>query len=172
MLSENVQNALNAQINAELTAYYTYLSMAAYFQAESLSGFAAWMYNHAEEEMTHAMRLYHFVNERMGRVKLEAVDGPKVEWDSPLEAFEDALKHEQHVTHLINKLVDLARSESDHATESFLRWFVDEQVEEEAIVDEKIQDLKRIGDFGAGIFMLDRELAAQSPPMMVAEEEA
>lgn len=171
MLSDKMQDALNAQINAELSAYYTYLSMAAYFEAENLSGFSAWMVHHAEEEMMHAMKIYRFVNERRGRVQLSAIGAPRLDWPSPLEAFEDALKHEQKVTGLINSLVNLARTEGDHATDSFLKWFVDEQVEEEAIVDEKIQDLKRIGDFGPGIFMLDRELAGQSPSAGEGEAE-
>ena len=171
MLSDKMQDALNAQINAELFAYYTYLSMAAYFEAENLRGFSAWMFQHATEEMGHAMKIYGFVNDRRGRVKLAAIGAPKVEWTSPLEAFEDALKHEQKVTSLIHNLVNLARAEADHATDSFFKWFVDEQVEEEAIVDEKIQDLKRIGDFGPGIFILDRELAAQKPSAGVGTEE-
>lgn len=163
MLSEKMQDALNAQVNMELSAYYTYLSMSAYFQAENLSGFAAWMHHHAQEEMMHAMKIYNYINERRGRVKLQAINGPPIEWASTLAVFEDALKHEQKVTASINKLVDLAISESDHATRSFLNWFVDEQVEEEAIVDSVIQDLNRVGDFGPGIFMLDRELANQQP---------
>jgi len=161
MLNPKVQDALNAQINMEFSAYYTYLSMAAYFEAESLTGFAAWVHHHAQEEMMHAMKIYDYVNDRRGRVKLQALSGPKVEWASALEAFEDALKHEQKVTASINKIVDLAIQESDHATRSFLNWFVDEQVEEELIVDAVIQDLKRIGDFGPGIYMLDRELATK-----------
>lgn len=162
MLTPKMQDALNAQINAELSAYYTYLSMAAYFYAEHLPGFAAWMRKHASEEMTHAMKIYDFINERGGQVKLHTITGPKTDWANALEAFEDALKHEQHVTHLINNLVDLAIHESDHATNSFLKWFVDEQVEEEALVDSVLRDLKRIGDFGPGIFMLDRELSGQA----------
>lgn len=160
MLSEKVQAALNAQINAELGAYYTYLSMAAYFEDQNLSGFAAWMRNHSDEEMMHAMKIYDFIHERRGRVQLQAIAGPETEWETPLAAFEDAMKHEQHVTHLINKLVDLAIAESDHATNSFLQWYVDEQVEEEALVDAAIQDLRRIGDNGPGLFLLDREMSA------------
>ncbi len=159
MLSEKMQDALNAQINMELSAYYTYLSMAAHFQAETLTGFSAWMYHHAQEEMGHAMKIYDYINDRRGRVKLLALAAPPSDWKTILAAFEDALKHEQKVTASINKLVDLALQEGDHATHSFLKWFVDEQVEEEAVVDAAIQDLKRIGDFGPGIFMLDRELA-------------
>ncbi|HLU08876.1 MAG TPA: ferritin [Oceanobacillus sp.] len=162
MLSPRMQEALNAQINAEMQAFYTYLSMSAYFEAENLPGFAAWMKHHSDEELGHAMRIYRFVNERRGRVILTALSDPPTHWDSPLAAFESALKHEQHVTSLINKLVDLAVEERDHATQSFLQWFVDEQVEEELIVDNAIQDLKRIGDFAPGIVMLDREFHAQA----------
>lgn len=162
MLKAKVEEALNKQINAELGAYYTYLSMTAYFEAENLPGFASWMRHHSEEEQMHAMKLFDFINERRGRVHLMALNAPRTDWSSPLEAFEDALKHEQHVTKLINELMDLAIAESDHATRSFLLWFVDEQVEEEAVVEAVLQDLKRIGDFGPGIFMLDRELAGKS----------
>lgn len=161
MLKPAIQEALNNQINAEFQAFYTYLSMSAYFEAENLPGFAAWMHHHATEEQAHAMRIYNFVNERKGRIKLQALSQPRTEWSNAVEALEDALKHEEHVTDLINKLVDIAIKHSDHATNSFLQWFVDEQVEEENIVDNLLQDLKRIGDFGPGLFMLDRELAGQ-----------
>jgi ferritin len=162
MLADKVQAALNAQINMELGAFYTYLSMAAYFEAEGLSGFSAWMRHHAEEEMMHAMKLYDFVQQRRARVLLSAIAGPKTEWTSILAAFEDALHHEQKVTESINKLVDLARAERDHATDSFLKWFVDEQVEEEALVDAAIQKLRRIGDFAPGLYLLDREMGEQA----------
>lgn len=162
MLTEKMQKALNDQLNAELTAYYTYLSVSAYFQDQNLRGFAAWMRNHSDEEMVHAMKIYDFINERRGRVQLQPIPQPKIEWGSTLEAFEDALKHEQHVTHLINNLVELSTKEGDHATHSFLQWFVDEQVEEEAVVDDVIQDLKRVGDYGPGLFLLDRELGGGS----------
>lgn len=158
MLTEKIQQALNDQLNAELQAYYTYLSVSAYFEDQNLKGFAAWMRNHSDEELMHAMKIYDFINARRGRVQLQAIPQPRIEWESALEAFEDALKHEQHVTHLINKLVELATQENDYATHSFLQWFVDEQVEEEAIVDDVIQDLRRVGDYGPGLFLLDREL--------------
>lgn len=167
MLSEKMQAALNAQINMEFFASYQYLAMAAYFESENLMGFANWMHMQSQEENMHAMKFYHYVNDRRGRVTLQALDMPKTAWSSPLEAFEDALKHEQTVTAKINALVDLAIQESDHATNSFLKWFVDEQVEEEANVDAVIQDLKRIGSASQGLFMLDRELAQRGP-----EEEA
>ncbi len=163
MLNEKMQAALNAQINAEFFASYQYLAMAAYFESQNLMGFANWMRVQAQEEHTHAMKFYQYVNSRRGRVTLTALDAPTTEWKSPLAVFEAALKHEQKVTGLINKLVDLAIKESDHATNSFLRWFVDEQVEEEANADNVIQDLKRIGDSAEGLFIMDRELAGRMP---------
>jgi ferritin len=158
MLSKKMQGALNAQLNAEVFASYQYLAMAAFFEAQNLLGFANWMQVQSQEETTHAMKFYTFINDRRGRVLLRAVAEPAVEWDSPLAVFEAALEHEQRVTGMINQLMDLATKESDHATASFLKWFVDEQVEEEVIADRVIQDLKRVGDSGEGLFILDREL--------------
>jgi len=160
---EKVLAALNAQINMELGAFYTYLATCAYFEVGGLRGFAAWMRHHADEEMTHAMKIYDFIHHRLGRVTLDAVAAPQQSWESPQVAFEAALEHEQKVTASINALFDLAVAKGDHATESFLKWFVDEQVEEEAVVDEVLQKLRLIGDFGPGLYMLDRELAGHSP---------
>lgn len=163
MLNEAMQEALNKQINAELGAFYTYLSMSAWFEYRDLRGFAAWMRRHADEEMTHATRILDYINERNGRVLLLPLGQPQIEWESPLDVFQDALKHEQHVTHLINDLVSLSTSENDPASFSFLQWFVDEQVEEEALVDAAVQDLKLVGNDGTGLFLLDRELGAAQP---------
>ena len=169
MLSEKMQAALNDQINMELGAYYTYLSISAHFEAEALKGFAAWMFHHAEEEMGHAMRIYDFINHRRGRVTLKALAAPMASWDTPLAALEDAFAHERKVTKAINAIVTLAREEGDHATDSFLQWFVDEQVEEEEIVDNIIQKLKLIGDFGPGLYMLDNELGGSGAEEGAAE---
>jgi ferritin len=158
MLNKKVQDALNVQINAELYSAYLYLAMTAYFEAENLRGFANWMRVQASEEMIHAMKFYDFVNERNGRVILQPIAAPQSEWNAPLAVFEDAYKHEQEVTGMINRLVDLSVKESDHATQSFLQWFVDEQVEEEANAYNVIQDLKRVAESAHGLFMLDREL--------------
>lgn len=168
MLSPKMQEALNDQINAELHAFYTYLSMSAYFAAQGYPGFAAWMHHHSDEEMVHAMKIYDFILNRRSTVTLQPISAPRSEWSTPLEVLRDALKHEQHVTSLINGLVALAREERDYATDSFLQWYVDEQVEEEQIVDAIIQDLEHIGDFGPGLFMLDRQLAVPGE----AEDEA
>ncbi len=161
--NQKVLTALNAQITMELGAFYTYLATCAYFEAGGLRGFAAWMRHHAEEEMKHAMKIYDFIHHRLGRVTLDTIAAPQQSWASAQAAFEAALEHEQKVTASINALFDLAVAEGDHATESFLKWFVDEQVEEEEIVDEVLQKLRLIGDFGPGLYMLDRELAGQAP---------
>ena len=159
MIPETVQDALNDQINAEIDSAYLYLSMAAYFESLNLPGFANWMKVQAQEEMTHAMKFYDFINSRGGRVALKPIAGPPSEWASPLAAFEAAYEHECHVTTLINKRVDVAAGESDHASGILLQWFVTEQVEEEANTDAVVQQLKLVGDNGQALLMIDRELA-------------
>lgn len=162
MIDEKMQDALNRQLNAELYSAYLYLSMSAYFLSVNLGGFANWMRVQAQEELTHAMKFYDYVNERGGRVVLQAVDEPPSEWNSPLVVFEHVYQHEQKVTGMINKLVDLAVEARDHATNNFLQWFVSEQVEEEASAEEVVQRLKLVGDDPSGLFMIDRELAQRT----------
>ena len=159
MLSEKMQVALNEQINAELHSAYVYLSMVAYFEDANLPGFASWMRIQAQEEVDHAMRFFDFVNERRGRVMLAPVAAVPTDWASPLAVFEDAFAHEQMISGMINDLMDLALAEKDHAARSFLNWFVDEQVEEEANADGVVQRLKMVGDSGHALYMLDREMA-------------
>ncbi len=162
MISSSMQEAFNKQINAELYSSYLYLSMSAYFESINLPGFANWMRCQAQEELVHAMKFYNFVNERGGKVELAAIQGPPVKWESPLAAFQDAYAHEQKVTALINNLVDAATAEKDHASTSFLQWFVNEQVEEESSADKVVQQLRLAGERGGGLFMIDRELAART----------
>jgi ferritin len=161
MLSDKMEEQLNEQINAEIYSGYLYYAMEAYFEDEDLTGFASWMHIQAQEELLHAQKFFDFINERGGRVELDAIEKPKKDWNSPLEAFQDAYEHETKVTDRINKLYDLALKENDHATASFLNWFIDEQVEEEASADEIVNKLERIGDSGHGIFMLDNELGSR-----------
>ncbi len=170
MLSEKMEKALNEQVNAEFYSAYLYLSMAAYFESQGLDGFAKWMEAQTMEEMSHAKKIYDYINERGGRVILEAIEKPKVEWESPLEAFEDAYKHEKYVSSLINKLVDIAIDERDHATNNFLQWFVAEQVEEEASAEEIVQKLKLVGNKGNAIFMMNRELGQRTFTMPASNE--
>ncbi len=159
MLSEKMQEQLNEQINAEIYSGYLYYAMEAYFEDQDLTGFANWMHVQAQEELLHAHKFFNYINERGGRVKLDGIETPKNDWESPTEVFKEAYEHETKVTERINNLYDLALEEKDHATASFLKWFIDEQVEEEASADEIVNKLKRIGDSGHGIFMLDSELS-------------
>ena len=161
MLEKRMEDALNAQLNAEWYSAYLYLSMSAYFSSISLPGFAHWMDIQVQEETLHAMKFFHHIQERGGRVLLSAIEGPPNDWDSPQAVFEHVLKHEQKVTGLIHALVNLAEEMKDHATRSFLQWFVSEQVEEEASADGVLQRVKLAGDRGGGLFMLDQELRAR-----------
>ncbi len=161
MLKKTIEDALNEQINKEFYSSYLYLSMSAYFEDIDLPGFAHWMRLQAQEEVIHAMKMYHYVNERGGRVIMKAIDQPQMEWESPLAAFEHVYEHEQFVTSLINGLMDLVIEERDHATNQFLQWFVEEQVEEENSANSAVQKLKLVGD-GGGLFMLDKDLSARA----------
>jgi ferritin len=158
MLKEKMLNALNEQINAEQYSALLYLSMSAYFSDKGLPGFANWMYIQYQEELTHANKLFNYVVERSGKAQVKAIEQMPTEWDGIIDVFEKTLEHEQKVTNLINNLVDVAIEVKDHATQSFLQWFVDEQVEEEANVEEILDTLKLINGQGNGIFMLDREM--------------
>jgi ferritin len=171
MISKKMQDALNEQINAELYSAYLYLSMDAYFQSTNLVGFANWMRVQTQEEMAHATKMYDYVNERGGRVTLKQIAGPPTEWESPLAAFEAVYEHEQKVTGLINNLVDMAIAEKDHAANTFLQWFVNEQVEEESSADLMVQKLKLMKDAPGGLYMLDNELSQRvfTPPATEGE---
>ena len=166
MLSQKMEQALNQQLNAELYSAYLYLSMAAYYYSINLNGFANWMTVQNLEETMHAMKFYTYINDRGGRITLDQIAAPPTAWNSPLEVFEQTLKHEVKVTGLINNLVDLAITERDHAANAFLQWFITEQVEEEASANEIIQTMKLAGNDPHALFMLDRELATRvfTPP--------
>lgn len=166
MFPKKVEEALNDQINAELYSAYLYLAMATYLEHEELPGMAHWMSIQVQEELYHAKRLYDYVFNRDGRVALRSIEAPPGEWDSPLAAFEAAYAHEQQVSKRIHDLMALARAENDAATESRLDWFVAEQVEEEATIKAIVAQLRRTGDFGPGLLLIDRELAQRvfAPP--------
>jgi len=160
MIDKEMEEALNKQINEEFYSAYLYLSMSAYFERTGLKGFANWMYVQYQEEMGHAMKLYRYLLNRGGTVKLYAIKEPPSEWKSPLDAFQQTLEHERHITKCINDLVDLAERKKDRATFNLLQWYVNEQVEEEANDEEIISRLKMLGDKQPqGLLILDRELA-------------
>ncbi len=159
MIGQKMQDAFNKQINEEMYSSYLYLSMAAYFEAVNLPGFAHWMRTQVQEEMFHAMKFFNHIGERGGEVELMAIKEPRKKWDSPRQVFEDSLKHEQYITGCINKLMDLAVEVRDYAGQNLLKWFVDEQVEEEDTFTDVLEKLKRIGDNDALLLMQDLEMA-------------
>lgn len=166
MISKTLEKAINEQINKELFSEYLYISMQAWFAGENLDGFANWMDAQGKEERFHAMKFFNYLLDRGAKVKLMALEQPTIDFGNPLKAFKMALEHEQFISKSINNLMDLAIKEKDHATKSFLQWYVDEQVEEEAAADKIVSKLKMIGDNMQGIFMLDNELGQRvfTPP--------
>ncbi len=158
MISEPLLNAINDQIEHEFFSAYLYLSMAAYFEAQSLPGFANWMRIQSDEERKHAMKFFDFLVDRNARVVLHAISQPEAEWTSPLDVFEDAYRHEQKVTSLINTLYEIALREKDYATQVMLQWFINEQVEEEKNAS-YIADLLRMAEDKQGALInLDRHV--------------
>ncbi|MEM2934950.1 MAG: ferritin [Candidatus Thermoplasmatota archaeon] len=155
MIPDRVLKMLNAQINAEFYSAYLYFSMSNYYEAINLKGFAKWMRIQAKEEMGHAMKIYDYVIERGGKVNLMKIEKPPSEWNSPLHAFEEAYAHEVRITKMINNIYTAAMEEKDYATLSMLKWFIDEQIEEEASTNEIVQKIKMAGE---NLFLIDKEL--------------
>lgn len=158
MINEKVGKILNEQVNKEFYSAYLYLSMSAYFSDMGLLGFANWMRVQFQEEQAHAMLIYDFLINRGEKVILTSVGTPLNHWDNPLNVMEDVLKHEIYVTGLINNIVAVAEEAKDRATMSYMNWFVDEQVEEEANAKEIIDKLKLIGDDKSALYLLDKDL--------------
>ncbi|MDY0058717.1 MAG: ferritin [Myxococcota bacterium] len=161
-ITETMQQALNTQLNFEIHSAHVYLALAATLDAAGLQGAAGWMKIQAKEELEHGMKFYKYLYDRQGEVVIAALPDPKVDAEGLQGAFAAALAHEQEVTRRIHALVDLAAAEKDHATASFLKWFVDEQVEEEANVEEILGHLNLLGASKSAYFMLDRQLGKRA----------
>jgi len=167
MISEKLLKGLNDQTNYEFLSAHYYLALAAYCNDQDLDGFAHFFVIQAEEERFHAMKFYNFINDMDGRVTITGISDPENEFNSLIDVFQTALEHEESVTKRIYNLMDIAIEEREHATISLLKWFVDEQVEEEASMKNIIKKLKRLGEDTHGIYMLDQELAQRvfTPPV-------
>ncbi len=159
MLTPKMADALNEQINKEMYSAYLYMAMSAASESRGLKGFANWFMVQYEEEMSHAMKIYHYLLGQGADVMLKSIAEPPSDFKSPLDMFEKTLAHEQMVTKSINDLMDVAISEKDHATQIFLQWYVTEQIEEEANDHEIIDKLNLVGDSAQGLFMIDAELS-------------
>lgn len=162
MLSKRIEEAINAQVNAEMWSAYFYLSMSCHFAAEGLSGVANWYKVQFQEEQAHALKLMNYLVSRNCRVSLSSIADVPTTWKSLLDAFRATLAHEERVTGMINNLYALAEEEKDYATREMLNGFISEQVEEEENVRDLIDKVNLIGDNGSGIYSLDKELAGRT----------
>lgn len=158
MLSKVVQEALNEQIANELYSAHLYLAMSAYCQSDHLQGFAHWLRFQSQEETMHAMKFFDWIGDRAGRVKVQAIAQPPSDFKSPLEIMQKALDNERKVSAQIHRIYELAVKEKDYATQTWVQWFVTEQVEEEKQVEQIIEQLKLAGNQGGALIMLDRAL--------------
>ena len=161
MINEKLQNEFNVQINKELYSEYLYLAMKTYFMEQNLMGFVNWFDVQVQEEHAHAMGMFNYLNERGGKIELMPIDKPEFSGKTPLEIFEEVLKHEQYVTSRINTVYDVAEEVRDRAAMKFLDWYIDEQVEEEASVGGVLATLRLIGDDKNALLLLDKDLATR-----------
>jgi len=161
MISKNIQTALNDQLNKEFHSAYIYLGMSAYASKEGFNGCACWFNLQYQEEVTHAMKLFRYLEDQGAAIKLKDIKALNVKADSILEVFEMAYKHEQKMTGWLNELSDLAMKEKDHATYNLLQWYVNEQVEEESLFSEIIDKFKMVGNDGYGLYSIDKELGSR-----------
>lgn len=169
MLSEQLMTAINDQINYEFYSANAYIAMQAYCASNDLEGFANFFKVQSQEENFHAEKFFNYLNQMGGRVTISALPEPKNNFESILHVFKEGLAHEQSVTQRVYNLMDIATDQREHATISLLKWFIDEQVEEETTFNGIIKKLERIGDDSAAIYMLDSELMTRSftPPTTV-----
>lgn len=162
MLSQQLHEALNAQINAEMWSAYLYLSMSVDAEAKGLKGVANWFYVQFQEEQDHARILMNYILSRDAEARLQPIAEVRTSWDSPLEMFRDTLEHEQKVTAMINNLAAIAAGDKDYASSNMLVWFIDEQVEEEESAREMIGACEAVEGNKFGLYMLDKELATRT----------
>ncbi|WP_372796156.1 ferritin [Pontiella sp.] len=164
MISTKMQAELNEQVNKEFYSAYMYLAMSAYCNTIGLPGFAHWMRMQYEEESMHVTKMYDYILGQGGEIHLKTIEEPAKEYGTPLQVFEKTLEHERYVTSLIHKLMDLAVQEKDYATQTFLQWYVTEQVEEESNVNDILAPLRMVGEDKGGLMMIDQQLGGRAAP--------
>ena len=161
MISQNLHNAINAQINAELWSAYLYLSMSLDAETKGYKGVANWFYVQFQEEQAHARIFMNYLNSRDAKVELQPIEAVPTAWNSVLDMFQQTLQHEKKVTSLINNLAFIANEDRDFASINRLVWFIDEQVEEEESAREMIAAFEAVENNKYGMYMLDKELATR-----------
>jgi len=162
-LKRNLEKALNQQVNQEMSAAYAYLAASAWFESENLSGFAHWMEIQRQEELGHAQRLIDYLHDRGGKLDLEAVAKPTSDFQTIMAVFQEALTSEENNTRSIHDLYQLSVEENDYATQSFLKWFIDEQVEEESTMHDMISTLEHAGDDRSALLVLNEQVGKRTP---------
>jgi len=162
MTSKKIEKAINDQIQNEFYASYLYLAMSAYCESINFSGFAHWMRHQSQEETEHAMRLFDYLNNRGGKVILQAIKKPPATFRSALDMFQQALKHEQSVTKSIHNLYSLAQRDKDYPTAVELQWFISEQVEEEKTAGDIVGRIKSIGRDATALYLMDQDLGSRA----------
>jgi len=158
MIKKTIEDALNGQLNKEFHSAYIYLGMSAYASSNGFNGCAKWFNTQYQEEVSHAMKLFRYLEEQGADIDLQDIKAINIKADNILDVFVDAFKHEQLMTQWLNELSDLAMREKDHATYNLLQWYVNEQVEEEALFSEIIDKFKMVGNDGYGLYSIDKEL--------------
>lgn len=158
MNSEMVE-ALNHQFKIEIDSAYLYLGISTYFAEQGLDGFAHWLQLHSQEEMEHAMKVYNFLLDRGAAINLPVLQAPKTSWESPIDAFEEALSHEIYVSQTIKSEYALAQKLQEFDAGEFVLWFLSEQVEEENLFEQVLNKLYLIEDaHPAALLLLDIEM--------------
>ncbi len=168
-MRKSLATALNDQINHEFSAAYVYLGMAAYFETLDLDGFAGWMRAQSEEEWGHGMRIYEHLAARDVPIELGALDEAETEYSDPQSVVAEALRLEQGTTRSVNALYAQSVDLGDYQAKAMMDWFVNEQIEEEDTLRTLLSQLRIAGDDGAGLLILDRELAARQPTTAAGE---
>ena len=162
-LKKTIEKALNQQVNQEMAAAYAYLAASAWFESENLTGFSKWMQIQRQEELDHAQRLIRYLHDRGGKLELQSVKKPRSDFKSVMDVFQEALAGEQANTRSIHELYKLAVEEDDFSTQSFLKWFIDEQVEEESLMHEMIGLLEHAGDDASALLVLNEQVGQRTP---------
>lgn len=162
MISKQLQQALIEQLNKEYHSAYIYLGMSAYCSKAGFNGASNWFLMQYQEEVSHGMKLFRYLEDQEVDIKLPAIKAVKVEYNSLLDVFKATLAHEQSMSKNLNNLSDIAMKEKDHATYNLLQWYVTEQVEEEASVKEIIDNIKLVGEDGFGLYTIDKELSTRT----------
>ncbi|MDR1561190.1 MAG: ferritin [Holosporaceae bacterium] len=161
---KRVYEALNKQIAEEFGSAYVYMAMSSVFQDMGLDGCARWMMLQAKEEGKHALKIYNHMLERGAKVKLLPIPAPKQDWRAPLHIFEEMLRHEQKITAMITTIYEFAIAEKDYQTQSFITWFINEQIEEEATASRLLDRIRKMQSTELGVMLFDAEVAKRIDP--------